>query len=542
MRFALSVALCLSAPAHADSFTLRSTPDTVIVYPQGAKVTRNLSVALPAGTHDVILPDLPEEVLWQPSPQISVTGAVLGAVSLRGDALPPLADADPEAIEAARQTLKAAQQALTRHRDAEADIQLQSDAAAAQIAFLEGLTRNEGLPADVAGLRDIATMIGDQTLAARQQMLRAEQSVRDMGDRREELEKEVQAAQEALAALTTARDDRAQLTLAVTAAADATARISVSYLVSARWQPVYDISLEQTDPARLSVKRGAAVTQQSGEDWQDVSLTLSTVQPSGRIAPSPIPPRRVRIVEPARPKADIAQLGQQRAAPMEAIVDAPAVMEEAVVAVARFAGPGVSYVFPDPVTVANDVDATRITLDTLAFETEIFARAVPLRDSTAFLMARFTNTAPEPLYGGGEVAYYLDNGLIGFGDMAHIAAGEEAELSFGPIEDLQLERVVLDLNEGDSGILTRSNTRDEEIRISIDNIGGRTWPIELLDRVPFSEQEDLVITYSATPPPDQQNPEDLRGILRWDLELAGGDSQSIVLRQNLKWPDGMILQ
>ena len=109
MRFALSVALCLSAPAHADSFTLRSTPDTVIVYPQGAKVTRNLSVALPAGTHDVILPDLPEEVLWQSSPQISVTGAVLGAVSLRGDALPPLADADPEAIEAARQTLKAAE-------------------------------------------------------------------------------------------------------------------------------------------------------------------------------------------------------------------------------------------------------------------------------------------------------------------------------------------------------------------------------------------------------------------------------------------------
>ncbi|MEM9639710.1 MAG: DUF4139 domain-containing protein, partial [Pseudomonadota bacterium] len=187
-------------------------------------------------------------------------------------------------------------------------------------------------------------------------------------------------------------------------------------------------------------------------------------------------------------------------------------------------------------------DATRITLDTLAFETEIFARAVPLRDSTAFLMARFTNTAPEPLYGGGEAAYYLDNGLIGFGEMAHIAAGDEAELSFGPIEDLQLERVVLDLNEGDSGILTRSNTRNEEIRIRIDNIGGRTWPIELLDRVPFSEQEDLVITYSATPPPDQQNPEDLRGILRWDLELAGGESQSIVLRQNLKWPDGMILQ
>ncbi len=172
----------------------------------------------------------------------------------------------------------------------------------------------------------------------------------------------------------------------------------------------------------------------------------------------------------------------------------------------------------------------------------IFARAVPLHDETAFLMATFTNTSPEPIFESYENSFSLDNTLIGRGKTDRIPAGAEATLAFGPVEDLRLDRVRLDKNEGDSGIINRTNTSREEVRITIENLGARNWPVRLLDLVPVSTQEDLVITHSATPRPDIENPEDKQGLLEWRFDLAPGAEKSILLRHDMQWPLDMILR
>lgn len=541
MRFVLLFTLILPVSALAETFTLRSAPKSVMVYPEGAMVQRVLTVAIPAGTHDIIVPDLPEPASVT-TPRVVVTGATLNLVTTRNNALLPLADAEPQAILQARAEVKSRQAALTAHLDEERTVRLQSEAAAAQIAFLNGLSRNESLPTDSAGLRDITDMIGTKTLSARQNILNAEKTIRDMGDAREDLEKDLKSAQDALDALTTATDDRSQIALKLSSDAATTAEISISYLVNAYWEPVYDVYLDQTEPAQLSIKRGALVTQESGEDWQGVSLTLSTLQPSVYIMPGHLNPQRLTIFEPSKAKPVTTQADLVGRALAEPVVEAPVIMEEAESAGVYFDGPGVSYVFSSPVDVANGVDAARIALDTLSFEAEVFARAVPLRDETAFIVARFTNTAPEPLFEAFETFHYFDNGLVGLADMPQIPAGAEGELFFGPTEDLRLERVVLDRTEGDSGIINRSSTRDEEVRITVENLGSKTWPVELQDRVPFGEQEDLIISYTATPQPDHQNLDDRRGILQWDFDLAGAAQETVVLRQNIKWPEGQRLR
>ncbi len=49
---------------------------------------------------------------------------------------------------------------------------------------------------------------------------------------------------------------------------------------------------------------------------------------------------------------------------------------------------------------------------------------------------------------------YLDGQFTGIGRMPMIAAGEETELSFGPIEGLRLTSVLRDRNAGDRGVLS----------------------------------------------------------------------------------------
>ena len=54
--------------------------------------------------------------------------------------------------------------------------------------------------------------------------------------------------------------------------------IELTYVVqNARWQPLYDLRLAG---ANLEVTYLAQVAQNTGEEWGDVSLTLSTAQPA----------------------------------------------------------------------------------------------------------------------------------------------------------------------------------------------------------------------------------------------------------------------
>lgn len=58
------------------------------------------------------------------------------------------------------------------------------------------------------------------------------------------------------------------------------ADFSVSYIVTnARWYPAYDVRVKSvSEPLRLEYK--ANISQQTGEDWNDAKLTLSTTDPS----------------------------------------------------------------------------------------------------------------------------------------------------------------------------------------------------------------------------------------------------------------------
>src|SRR5207302_725000 len=58
------------------------------------------------------------------------------------------------------------------------------------------------------------------------------------------------------------------------------ARLLVSYFISgARWYPGYDIQLVP-DKGQVLVNFAGLVSQETGEDWEAVQLTLSTAVPS----------------------------------------------------------------------------------------------------------------------------------------------------------------------------------------------------------------------------------------------------------------------
>ena len=157
-------------------------------------------------------------------------------------------------------------------------------------------------------------------------------------------------------------------------------------------------------------------------------------------------------------------------------------------------------------------------------------------------MAAITNDMGELILPTSEASFYLDGRFVGQRYLDLIPAGGEADLSFGPVEGLRLTRRVLDRNEGDRGVITKSNELTEEVRIEVENLTGESWPVRLLDRVPYSEQEDLEITWTAQPRPTEEDVDGKRGVLAWTVEIAPGATQEIALSHRIEWPEGMQLR
>ena len=524
----------------AEDIALTSEVTAVTMYPRGATVTRVIPFNAAAGQHDLILTDLPQSTPLD-SVRVAVDGAVLGSLTVRNNFVPPRNNEDDAALKVAEAEVERLEAALRDGLAGVERIKLESQAAEARVAFLGQLGEGEGVAEmDVSSLRELVGMIGDETLAAQQvaldARLRADQAKRDLKDLQEELEK----ARQALQALVPEDEARAMLAVAVSSDQEMQGTLTVTYNIwDAQWRPVYDVKLDR-DAGKLDIERGALVAQATGENWQDVALTLSTVRPSEQTAPGQIWPWQRWIEDPAQNRQK--QLERVQSYSDDAVMGAVAEpVMEAEQADAVFDGLAVTYSYPSTVSVASRADNIRISLGELSTAAETVAQAVPLSDTNAFLMAEITNDMGELILPG-TAMFYLDGRFIGQQQLELIPAGSEAEMAFGPIDGLRLTRTVLDRNAGDRGIISKSNELSERVEIKVENLTGEAWPLRLLDRVPFSEQEDLEIEWRAQPAASEENVDGKRGIMAWEFQLEAGDTQLIKLDHALEWPEGKVLR
>lgn len=527
----------LALPAMAADIALSSRVSAVTLYPQGATVTREVAFSAPAGQHDLILADLPKGTPLA-SVRVEVEGARMGGLTTRNDYVPPRDAPESAALIAARAEVERLEEALRLAREGIADIEIEAEAARARIAFLAQIGQGDGTATLTPDqLRDLSAMIGSETLLARQAEAAATRRVEAAKRALKDQIKARDAARQALNALVPEDEARAMLAVAITSDADTQGTLTVTYTIpDAGWQPLYDLHLAR-DSGALRIERGAFVQQSTGENWQDIALTLSTLRPSEQTEPGQIWPWIVRIDDPEA----IQPMARGKA---EAVFMAAPVAEAAAsdMAVASFDGLSVSYRYPAPVSVTTGADNVRLMLAPMETRAEVVAQAVPMLDQTAYLMARLTNDTGEILLPTSEARFYLDGRYVGQRWLNLIADGAKANMSFGPIEGLRLTRLVRDRNEGDRGILTKSNEQTETVEISVENLTGETWPLRLIDRVPVSEQEDLEITWSADPMPTERDVDDARGVMAWTFDLPSQETQTITVNTRMTWPEGKVLQ
>jgi uncharacterized protein (TIGR02231 family) len=544
MRVLIAALLASTAlPAFADTIAATSRITAVTVYPDGAKLTREVTFAAPAaGNHELLVTDLPfdsDPGLIRLTPS---DGLTVGAFNLRADRLPPREDpltvdqkAAKAAVEAAETVVRTAQLAL----DA---VQAKIEAADAQVRFLTSFTGALPDGATPDTIKSMAAMIGAETLAARQAAIAAQGELPPAQKALTDAQEALAKAQGAYDALPSADMDYTALSVAVTAAAAGEETLTITqYVGNASWQPVYDLNLTRKDGDKLVLNRSVLVTQYTGEDWDGIALTLSSSRPAEQAAPSQLWPE-LRSIGPEIAPEDM--FGKSAADGVVMYEEAPvetAAAPAAINAGAAMEGDTVVYNYPEPVTVATGSENLRLTLDSLDFAPVVEAVAVPRLDRTAFVSASFTNASDEPLLPG-EAMLFREGVLVGSTWLDVIAPGVETDVGFGAIETLRVKREMPKRAEGETGVFTSANEQTESAVITVENTGYEDWPVRIIDQVPYSEQDDLEIEVSASPEPTETDVEGQRGILAWEFDLAAGGKETITLEQTLTWPEGMVLR
>ncbi len=520
-------------PAWAADLDVTSAVDAVTVYPDGASVTRVIALDIPAGDTTLVAKDFP--LALDPS-SLRVEGEggaklTIGAIDTKPPRpVPPV-------------NLSEIDKRIEALKDERANWQGAIDAAGARRKFAERFAETSPAGLGEKGEARPLTEWRAAFAAVSEEVASADTAIRDAQRKQREIDREI-ARLESDRAVKPPNKLEVRVELAAAVATKATLR--VTYAVrNARWAPLYDARLDTGAKDRkpaLELVRRAEITQNTGEDWSNVTLGVSTVRTArGGSAPE-LNSLIVQYPQPPRPLAagsasDTAQPRAMRQAAPAAPVAAESKAAEEQQATVEVSGFQVTFKIPGRVSVGASEGAKALRIATATIAPDLLVRSVPVINPTAFLEASFKQSEDAPLLPG-RVSIYRDGVFVGRGRMAGASKDETVRLGFGADDKVKIERTVLKRNEGSAGlIVTTSKTDERAFKTSVRN--GHDFPLRIAieDQLPVSENEEIQVEMlSSTTPPTTTNLRDKRGVLEWAFEAKPGEVKDIAFAWRVRWP------
>ena len=238
----------------------------------------------------------------------------------------------------------------------------------------------------------------------------------------------LQQAQEKLDALRALcpRDDTptgrlvCDLVLQVSTAGGATA-LDVSYVIPCGlWRPAHEAKLHN---GTVTVTSFGTVWQRTGEDWDDVALTLSTARPGAGAELPRLDEDVLSLREKTADEKKRIWVSHRTETAKRARTDAgvPGVYD---------GGQARTFVVEGRVCIKSDGRPHRVLAGSMSSPAQTRLLARPDVARRVFRVASLHNASALPLLAG-PVALLDDDGFVGTGEIAYVGPGDPFEISFG---------------------------------------------------------------------------------------------------------------
>ncbi len=186
-----------------------------------------------------------------------------------------------------------------------------------------------------------------------------------------------------------------------------------------------------------------------------------------------------------------------------------------------------------PQTVRTDGRQVRIPVGTVQLAAQPKIVAAPEASLNAARTAELVNTGKQPLLPG-KVLLYVEGAFLGTTEVDFVAPGESFPMFLGVADQIKLSRT---LDKKNSSLTwTGKRTRLQvSYLVTVENLDDKPVALQLADRVPVSETEDVrVLNVKLVPAVKPDN----KGLVKWDVKLAPKESKEFRIEYMLDYPTG----
>jgi len=526
-------ALAFGAEQHRLQTTSRITG--VTVYPDRAMTTRSASLSLKPGSYLVTFDSLPPlvqddsvRVEGRGSAGVTIVGLEVKRVFLEQSGDKRVKEIDEEIRTLERQSggLDAKKAGVT-----------------SQKAFLDSIRVAWGdrISKELAIGKPVSAELLEASAFVGAGVTRAEEQTRDLDMEKRQLRDRIDALRRQRdEAAGSRRKESKTVEVGLEVFREGALALDLSAVTAqAGWEPTYDVRLA-ADGRTAGLTFRALVRQQTGEDWKDVDLNLSTARPSAGGAPPELYPWRISFYRPmpmAAPAMAAAPMLKRKTSDAAVYETAEEKLEntpaEYLTAEASSQQTSVSFHIPRSVDIPSDNSqhGNVVALELLPVSLEFLA--LPKLSPFVFLRSEIINRTSYPLLPG-RVNIFTGSTFTGSSYLKKVAAGEKFDLFFGTDDQVTVKREELK-QHSEAGLFGR-NRMSYRYRIEIHNFRKEDQTVTVRDQLPLAGDAEIKVTLDEP----SIKPDEIRddGRLTWKLPLKAGEKRELTFGIVVEYPKG----
>lgn len=402
----------------------------------------------------------------------------------------------------------------------------------ATVAGLQSMTSRLGEDPSMGGL-----LVGDlssRLQALREEILATERSLVGARLAAKDLEQAIRDL-DALSPGDGSRDYR-EVAISLFVEQAGPVEVRLTYLIDgASWQPAYDLRVAP-DLTGLQVNFLGEVMQNTGEDWIDTELVLSTSMPNLGLDPPRVPRRYIAGGYRGRALESLGYMGASDS--MAPSASAGLVAADKAVAPTvevRDFGITTQFVLPGASSLPSTGQTQRFRIRDLPLEVRPERYVVPSLSDKAYLRAEITNTGEVPLMEGSSKVF-LGPDYLGEATMPLLRQGDSTMVNLGIDPNLTVKyEIVEDLRDNPGRFSLSSTatiTRKYRADLKLSSAARGRIAVLVEEALPMSWNDEFDVSVEGLSPAAEETEDDLevreeRGLYRWRLYISPGATQTV---------------
>lgn len=279
-------------------------------------------------------------------------------------------------------------------------------------------------------------------------------------------------------------------------------QLTLEYCVPlAAWRPYHQAEWLGD---RVQFYAEGCVWQNTGEDWNEVELVLSTERQSLGVVPPPLPEdylntrKRNGEIRLQQREVQVSNL------PLSPPHEIPGIDD---------GGQLFSLAVPGRCTLPSDGQAVRVQLFDFSSPASMKNLLAAEVSTQVVQLTQLQNLSRWPLLAG-PVDLLREAGWVGRTRLGLVAPGEGFGLSWGPQPNLRASRSTRQGTPEKDDLLGGWSRTRTQTSVTLSNLSAETQCVEVLERIPVSEIKQVQVHLEGDLKADEN------GFLRWNLELG----------------------